>query len=218
MSGMVLVKGGTYYMGNRSGSSDEKPIHSVVLEDYYIGKYEVTQAQWKSVMGNNPSRFKEDNMPVESVSWKEVQTFISELNKQTGQNYRLPTEAEWEFAARGGNLSKNFKYSGSDYINNVAWYYDNSYNRTHQVGLLKPNELGIYDMTGNVWEWCSDIYSSSYYSKSPTKNPHGTTIGSLHVLRGGSWSYNANNCRISNRGSYNAADGSINGGFRLVKE
>ena len=224
---MVWVSGGTFTMGATSeqGSDawdDEKPSHSVTLDGYYIGKYEVTQKLWKAVMGNNPSYFKGDNLPVENVSWNDVQDFISKLNRMTGKSYRLPTEAEWEYAARGGNKSRGYKYSGSDNIGSVAWYSDNSGNTTntsnitHPVGSKSPNELGIYDMSGNVYEWCQDWYSSGYYSNSPQSNPKGPTSGSHRVIRGGGWNGNARSCRVSYR-SYISPDNRYdNLGFRLA--
>ena len=199
---MVEVRGGTFRMGATSeqGSDaygEEKPVHSVTLSGYYIGKTEVTQALWKAVMGSNPSRFKGDNMPVECVSWDDCQEFIRKLNSLTGQHFRLPTEAEWEFACRGGNNSLGYKYSGSNYIDNVAWYDGNSGDKTHPVGTKAPNELGIYDMTGNVWEWCCDWYGD--YSSGAQTNPKGPYDGSFRVDRGGSSHINAGICRSSNR-------------------
>ena len=216
---MVYVSGGTFTMGGTSeqgsdAESDEKPTHSVTLSSYYICKYEVTQALWRAVMGSNPSYFKGDNLPVEQVSWNDCQTFINRLNSYTGRNFRLPTEAEWEFAARGGNYSRHYKYSGSNYLGDVAWYTDNSGSRTHTVGTKQANELGLYDMTGNVWEWCSDWYGS--YSSYSQSNPTGPNSGSDRVLRGGSWNSYARSYRSSNR-SYNAPSGSLRiFGFRLV--
>lgn len=195
---MVKVEGGTFRMGSTK-YDDEKPIHTVRLSDFCIGKYEVTQEEWEAVMGNNPSHFKGENKPVECVSWKDCQEFIKKLNDLTGLQFRLPTEAEWEYAARGGNRSKGYKYSGSNNIGNVAWYWDNSNKETHAVGTKQPNELGIYDMSGNVWEWCSDWYSSSYYSSSPADNPTGPSTGSYRVIRGGGWYYYAEYCRVSSR-------------------
>ena len=218
---MVWVSGGTFSMGattEQSGDaySDEIPAHRVTLGGYYIGKYEVTQKLWKAVMGSNPSRFKGDNLPVENVSWNDVQEFIRKLNQLTGKSYRLPTEAEWEYAARGGGSSLVYKYSGSNNIGSVAWYRGNSGYGTHPVGSKSPNELGIYDMSGNVWEWCQDWYSSTYYSNSPSKNPHGPTRGSDRVCRGGSWGLNSVYCRVSCRVEYSPDLRQNNLGFRLA--
>ena len=214
---MVYVEGGTFTMGATSeqGSDvkdNEKPAHSVTLSSYYIGKYEVTQKQWVEIMGSNPSLFKGDNLPVENVSWYDVQEFLRRLNAKTGKRYRLPTEAEWEYAARGGNRSWGYKYSGSNDIGTVAWYDVNS---THPVGSKSPNELGIYDMTGNVWEWCSD-WADSYSSTAQT-NPQGPATGTFRVLRGGSWYNFARFCRVSYRASDLSPDYRRNHcGFRLV--
>lgn len=204
---MVWVDGGTFRMGATSeqGSeiSDEKPVHSVTLSGYYIGKTEVTQALWQAVMGSNPSYFEGDDLPVEQVSWDDCQEFIRKLNSLTGQNFRLPTEAEWEFACRGGNNSRGYKYSGSNYIDNVAWYDGNSGDKTHPVATKSPNELGIYDMSGNVWEWCADWYGD--YSSGRQTNPKGPYGGSYRVYRGGGWFINAGICRSSDRYYYNPA-------------
>lgn len=201
---MVWVEGGTFRMGATSeqGSeiSDEKPVHSVTLSGYYIGKTEVTQALWQAVMGSNPSYFEGDDLPVEQVSWDDCQEFIRKLNSLTGQNFRLPTEAEWEFACRGGNNSRGYKYSGSNYIDNVAWYDGNSGDKTHPVATKSPNELGIYDMSGNVWEWCADWYGD--YSSGRQTNPKGPYGGSIRVCRGGSWCNYAGLCRSSLRYYY----------------
>lgn len=201
---MVWVDGGTFRMGATSeqGSeiSDEKPVRSVTLSGYYIGKTEVTQALWQAVMGSNPSYFEGDDLPVEQVSWDDCQEFIRKLNSLTGQNFRLPTEAEWEFACRGGNNSRGYKYSGSNYIDNVAWYDGNSGDKTHPVATKSPNELGIYDMSGNVWEWCADWYGD--YSSGRQTNPKGPYGGSYRVFRGGSWYDIARFCRSSHRNYY----------------
>ena len=199
---MVKVEAGTFMMGATSEMQDpyddEKSVHQVTLtNDYYMGKYEVTQALWKAVMGSNPSNFKGDYLPVEMVSWDDCQEFIGKLNSMTGRKFRLPTEAEWEYAARGGKKSRSCQYSGSSNIADVAWYKDNSGNKTHPVGTKQANELGFYDMTGNVWEWCQDWYYS-YVSSSQT-NPRGAVSGSYRVYRGGSWYYNARCCRSSYR-------------------
>lgn len=216
---MVWVDGGTFRMGATSeqgsyAESDEEPVHSVTLSGYYIGKTEVTQALWKAVMGSNPSEFKGDNRPVESVSWDDCQAFIRKLNALTGQNFRLPTEAEWEFACRGGNNSRGYKYSGSNYIDNVAWHDGNFGDKTHPVATKSPNELGIYDMSGNVWEWCADWYGD--YSSGRQTNPKGPYDGSRRVRRGGCWYFGAGNCRSSNRSNYNPTYRNYYLGLRLA--
>ena len=198
---MVWVRGGTFRMGATSeqgsdAESNEKPVHSVTLSGYYIGKTEVTQALWKAVMGSNPSFFEGDNRPVENVSWYDCQEFIRELNALTGQNFRLPTEAEWEFACRGGNNSRGYKFSGSNYIDNVAWYV-NHVDKTHPVATKWPNELGIYDMSGNVCEWCADWYGR--YSRDSRTNPKGSSDGSGRVFRGGGLIDDTWGCRSSQR-------------------
>jgi formylglycine-generating enzyme required for sulfatase activity len=199
---MVSVQGGTFTMGCtgeqvRDCDSDEKPAHSVTVGNFNIGKFEVTQRLWKQIMGNNPSKFKGDDLPVENVSWNDIQEFIKKLNEQTGKKYRLPTEAEWEYAARGGNKSKGYKYSGSNNIDEVAWYDGNSGDKTNEVGTKSPNELGIYDMSGNVWEWVSDRYGK--YTSEAKTNPTGPSSGSYRVIRGGGWGNGARVCRVSNR-------------------
>ena len=216
---MIMVEGGTFTMGATSeqGSdtgSDEKPVHQVTLSDFYIGETEVTQALWKAVMGTNPSYFKGDSNPVYDVSWNDCQEFIRKLNSLTGRTFRLPTEAEWEYAARGGNQSKGYKYSGSNTHSSVAWHTDNSGSQTHAVKTKSPNELGLYDMSGNVWEWCSDWYGS--YSSSSQTNPTGPASGSYRVVRGGSCYFYARFCRVSIR-NYNSPDNRYsNYGLRLV--
>ena len=208
---MVRVEAGTFTMGATPEMKDSlsmyfaKPTHRVTLtNDYYIGKYEVTQALWQTVMGNNPSYFKGDNLPVEQVSWKDCKKFLSKLNRITGKMFRLPTEAEWEYAARGGNKSRGYQYSGSNNLLDVAWFRDNSGSKTHAVGTKQPNELGIYDMSGNVCEWCHDWYGA--YSSSSQVNPTGANSGSYRVIRGGSWYFSAmysrSSCRSSNAPGY----------------
>ena len=214
MRNMVYVEGGTFTMGAKTYKS-EKPAHSVTLSSFYIGKYEVTQSLWKAVMGSNPSNRKGDNLPVENVSWNDCQTFLRKLNAMTGKNFRLPTEAEWEFAARGGNLSRGYQYSGSKKIDDVAWYRNNSGSKTHNVGTKAPNELGIYDMSGNVWEWCQDWYGD-YHGYSQT-NPTGPSSGSFRVFRGGSWFNNfAWLCRVAYRAGGTPDGRDISLGFRLA--
>ena len=195
---MKPVAGGTFQMG--SIGINEKPIHSVTLDSYYIGQTEVTQALWEAVMGSNPSNFKGNNLPVEQVSWNDCQTFITKLNQLTGQKFRLPTEAEWEYAAYGGQYSRGYKYSGSNTtLTDVAWYEDNSGKKTNPVATKQPNELGLYDMSGNVYEWCQDWYDENYYKNSPSKNPSGPTSGYFRVTRGGSWSNGTWCCRVCYR-------------------
>jgi formylglycine-generating enzyme required for sulfatase activity len=211
---MVFVQGGTFQMGSNDGETDEKPVHSVSLSDFYIGKYEVTQKEWKLIMDNNPSRFKGDDLPVEQVSWDDCQDFIKKINAKTGKEYRLPTEAEWEYAARGGNKSRDHTYSGSNNIDDVAWYKGNSGDKTHPVGKNRSNELGIYDMTGNVWEWCSDLYCN--HSSGLQINPQGPTTGVFFVLRGGSYYFGVSSCRVAHRNSNDSYLVASDCGFRLA--
>ena len=202
---MIKVEGGTFSMGATSEQEDdafgcEKPVHSVTLSDYYIGETEVTQELWEAVMGSNPSRFKgNDQRPVESVSWKDCQKFLKKLNRLTGKKFRLPTEAEWEYAARGGKYSKDYvyKYSGSNDADEVAWYRSNSGSKTHPVKTKKANKLGLYDMSGNVEEWCNDRHG--FYQSYSQTNPTGPSEGVGRVLRGGSWSSIDRFVRVSNR-------------------
>jgi formylglycine-generating enzyme required for sulfatase activity len=216
---MILVHGGIFTMGctGEQGSDcidDEKPAHQVTVRDFYIGKYEVTQAQWKAITGSNPSHFKGDRLPVELVRWDDIQEFIRKLNAKTGKNYRLPTEAEWEYAARGGTQSRGYKYSGSNTVGAVAWYWDNSGEATHAVGTKQPNELGIYDMSGNVGEWCSD-WGGDYPSSAQT-DPAGPSSGSFRVGRGGSGGDDAQDVRVSRRNNYMLDSRYIDLGFRLA--
>ncbi len=198
----VWVKGGCFQMGDifGDGSDNEKPVHEVCVDDFYIGKYEVTQGEWRTIMGDNSSSFKKgDDYPVENVSWNDAQAFIKKLYSKTGKKYRLPTEAEWEFAARSGG--KRERYSGGENVDDLAWYDKNSEGSTHPVGRKQKNGLGLYDMSGNVLEWCSDWYSDDYYSRSPRDNPQGPSTGSDRVLRGGSWDrlggYVRSACRLN---------------------
>ena len=216
---MIAVEGGTFTMGataeqGNDAYSDEKPAHQVTLSSYYIGMFEVTQELWQAVMGSNPSFFKGNKKPVEQVSWNDCQEFITKLNSLTGQEFRLPTEAEWEYAARGGKKSKGYKYSGSNNIDDVAWYNDNSSSTTHDVGQKIPNELGLYDMSGNVCEWCSDWYGS--YSSNAQTNPVGPSSGSFRVYRGGCWCHDAGGCRSSLRRDFTPGRSSNYLGFRLA--
>ncbi|MCR5453614.1 MAG: SUMF1/EgtB/PvdO family nonheme iron enzyme [Bacteroidales bacterium] len=217
---MVFVEGGTFSMGatpeQRGDANDnEKLVSSVTLSDYYIGETQVTQGLWKAVMGSNPSFFKHgDNCPVENVSWNEVQDFIEKLNANTGNNFCLPTEAQWEYAARGGVYRRGLVYSGANNIDEVGWHIGNSNGKTHSVKQKKPNELGIYDMSGNVWEWCQDWYGA--YPDEAVSNPRGEASGAFRVLRGGSWYSRAINCRISDRNGYIPERSDYNAGFRLA--
>ncbi len=251
---MIAVQGGTFQMGSNSGDGDEKPVHEVRLNNFSIGQTEVTQELWEAVMGTNPSRFKGNSLPVECVSWNDCQTFIQKLNQLTGKQFRLPTEAEWEFAARGGTTTS--LYNGQDIIisgkNNspnldpLAWYggncgrnyttsegcdvsngydisgwserqYPDTKGGTHPVGKKEPNAFGLYDMLGNVWEWCQDWYGSDYYSSSVVNNPTGPTSGSYRVYRGGSWFGNATYCRVSHRSGITPTNTFSYLGFRLAQ-
>lgn len=228
---MVYVEGGTFQMGATSeqGSdydSDERPVHSVTLSDYYIGKFEVTQGLWEKVMGTTIRQQRDkansdwllygvgSDYPMYYVNWEEAQEFCTRLGQLTGKNYALPTEAQWEYAARGGVKSRGYKYSGSNTIGNVAWYGDNSSSSTHPVATKQPNELGLYDMSGNVWEWCSDW--KGYYSSESQSNPTGPSTGSARVLRGGSWYSYAGSCRVSNRSNGYPSTRYDRHGFRVV--
>ena len=217
---MILVQGGTFTMGctwEQVGDcyADELPVHQVTLSDYYIGKYEVTQVFWRAVMGTNPSNYNDDNYPVTGVSWDDIQVFLTKLNNLTGMNYRLPTEAEWEYAARGGNSSSDFKYSGSNTADNVAWYEDNCYGIPRVVGGKSPNELGIYDMSGNVYEWCSDWYGD--YDADTQNDPIGPSSGSNRVARGGCYTSTERALRVSNRNSGTPGSRYTDVGFRLAR-
>jgi formylglycine-generating enzyme required for sulfatase activity len=220
---LISVEGGTFEMGykpdrdgdDNSGVSHAKPLHKVTVSSFRIGKYEVTQAQWEAVMGSNPSRFKKvGSYPVEQVSYSDIQQYLEKLNALTGKQYRLPTEAEWEYAARGGSKSKGYLYSGGNTLSDVAWYLDNSGDSTHAVGTKSPNELGIYDMTGNVWEWCNDWYSS--YSDGAVTNPTGPTNGFNRVIRGASWYDTAATCCASDRYDSSTGSRSSHLGFRVA--
>ena len=219
---MVKVEGGTFTMGatpeqEPDAESDEKPTHPVSLSTYYIGETQVTQELWQALMGNNPSKFKGDlKRPVENVSWDDCQRFIAHLNKLTGKTFRLPTEAEWEFAARGGNHSLGFKYAGSNDINEVAWYNSladlaqklieskGHIRSTFPVATKNKNELGLFDMSGNVSEWCQDYYGK--YKKLAQENPTGPTSGYFHVFRGGSYCEKDYLCRVSMRNPESGVD------------
>jgi formylglycine-generating enzyme required for sulfatase activity len=205
----IKVKAGSFLRGLKDN------LHKVTLtNDYYIGKYPVTQAQWEKIMDNNPSSFKGADLPVQNVSWNDCQDFIQKLKDITGKNYQLPSEAEWEFAARGGIFSKGYVYAGSDELDSVAWFNNNSNEEAHPVGQKKANELGIYDMCGNVWEWCQDWHEE--YIPSDQINPSGPSDGAYRVFRGGCWYCVADYCLVAYRsgGIPDCWDYSL--GFRLL--
>lgn len=222
---MVEVPAGTFYMGAQKDEPEgknfdassfyiESPVHFVNLDSYYIGKFEITQAQWTAAMGYNPSAIIGDDLPVENVSWNQVQEFIGLLNSQSGKNYRLPTEAEWEYAATGGSSSSGFKFSGFSVLGACGWFYSNSEASTHPIGSKYANELDIYDMSGNVREWCDDWFD--YYSSNDEYNPKGPVTGQMKVNRGGSWTSPAVNCRNTFRNSNMPDEAAADLGFRLV--
>jgi formylglycine-generating enzyme required for sulfatase activity len=218
---MVYIKGGEFMMGDDEGEYDrEKPAHKVSLDSFYIGKYLVTQRVWLEVMGENPAFFEGLDRPMEMVSWNEVQEFIQVLNNQTGKTYRLPTEAEWEYAARGGEKSQGFLYAGSDKLEEVGWYSKNSDSETKHVGLLLPNELSLYDMSGNVFEWCWDWFGNNYYEfcakKGIVHNPEGPENGGYRVMRGGDSGGNAEDCLSTHRLNLEPGSRGYSLGFRLV--
>ena len=219
--GFVLVEAGSFQMGSTDGDADEKPVHSVTItKSFYMSQYEVTQKQWREVMGTSPSKFKGDDLPVEQVSWYDAVEYCNKLSRKEGltpcysgsgenircdfsaNGYRLPTEAEWEYAARGGTKSGSYTYSGSNTVDGVGWYSGNSGNKTHAAGQKQPNELGLYDMSGNVWEWCWDWYDKGYYASSLPTDPKGPSGSSYRVFRGGSWVSSAQDLRAAFRGGY----------------
>ena len=218
---LVFIKGDTFVMGYNSGDINSRPEHTVILSDFFIGKFEITQKQWFAVMNNNPSYFKGDDLPVDRVSWTFCQAFISRLNKiykrfsgnRVKGKFTLPTEAEWEFAARGG---ENFNFSGDSEAHNTGWNSLNSEAKTHSCGLKKPNKFGLYDMSGNVWEWCWDWYDSNYYKYSPFKNPVGPATSYVKSLRGGSWFYKPKYSQVFIRGAERKECSWSDCGFRIV--
>ncbi|MEZ4827061.1 MAG: SUMF1/EgtB/PvdO family nonheme iron enzyme [Bacteroidia bacterium] len=219
---MVFVEGGEFVMGGE-WHDNEKPIHKVALDGFYIGRFPVTQALWKAVMGSDPEELSFPHLlrPVEGVSWEDCQEFIKKLNHETGKTYRLPTEAEWEYAARGGKYSQGFTYAGSNNLFEVGWYDDNSQEITQPVGLKRPNELGIFDMSGNVDEWCQDWYGSDYYTQCAKQkiihNPKGPKSGEYRVVRGGSWYIDDYNCRVAYRLNALPSDRYLSFGLRLCR-
>jgi sulfatase modifying factor 1 len=229
----VFVKGGCFRMGSETGIINERPVHTACVGDFFMGKYEVTQGQWKRIMGNNPSFFDNcgDDCPVENVSWKDAQDFIRRLNQKAGaEKYRLPTEAEWEYAARAGSQAKYFFGDDAGELGNYGWYSGNSSisgapeklylneliaASSHPVGRKKPNSLGLYDLYGNVWEWVNDRYGN--YTPDRAQDPTGSTSGSARVFRGGSWYTEADNCRSAKRISSHPLTTYGDLGFRLVR-
>lgn len=220
---MISVKGGSFQMGS-DAEEKQKPEHTVKLSDFEIGRNEVTQGQWENVMGSNPSRFQGYNLPVEKVSWEDIERFLIKLNADTGENFRLPTEAEWEYAARGGEAQRSYSYSGSNAISDVAWYSNNSSSTTHRVRYKRANNIPqaadaekkyTYDMSGNVSEWCSDWYAP--YDISKTDNPVGPASGIVRVVRGGSWDDYPNPCKVKSREFFAPNTRSDKIGFRLAR-
>ena len=217
---MKYVEGGSFIMGAQDNDNEahywEKPSHWVKIDSFYMSETQVTQMLWNLVMKEGPFSFKGNANPVESVSIHECNVFIKRLNAITGRKFSLPTEAQWEYAARGGNKSKGYIYAGSNQLDKVSWYRDNSDSKTHQVATKEPNELGLYDMTGNVWEWCNDFYNDNYYSISPQDNPNGPLSGDEYVIRGGCWLNSPKGCRITSRAHKSPSYFSNIIGFRLV--
>ena len=231
--GYVFVEGGSFKMGSTDGNPDEKPVHQVTVSTFYMSRYEVTQGEWHEVMRSSPSRFSGDNLPVEQVTWFDAVKYCNRRSEKDGlkpvyringtsvtadwdaNGYRLPTEAEWEYAARGGNASNGYLYAGSDNADEVAWYDDNSGDKTHPVGRKAPNELDLYDMSGNVWEWCWDWKVP--YSSGSQINPRGPASDSYRVSRGGSWYDNAGYLRLANRFIISPGNSDDYLGFRLVR-
>ncbi len=226
---MIKVEGGEFWMGSKDEEASflEIPVHRVELSPFWIGEFPVTQALWVAVMGHNPAYFQGLNRPVEQVSWIDiVERFLPALNQRSKQSYRLPTEAEWEYAAQGGasdtlsSQNRKYKYAGSNRLKNVAWYEGNGHNETKSVGLKQANALGLYDMSGNVWEWCADWFDEKYYQtcadKGAVKKPMGPAQGRSRILRGGSWNFNSRDCRVSARFNDYPQNAFTNRGFRLV--
>jgi formylglycine-generating enzyme required for sulfatase activity len=218
---MLKIEGGTFNMGSNDPNhyADERPVHKVILRGYAMSKYEVTQRQWRDVMGGFPEDFTNlncDNCPMNFISWGDIQGFLTKLNEKTGKKYRLPTEAEWEYAVKGGKVNSSFLYSGGNDLQKVAWFADNSEGKIKQVGLKKANDLGIYDLTGNVQEWCADFYSDSFYKLSGMDNPQNTKATDTRVVRGSAWTDSSEDSRLTLRTSENPLTKSEKIGFRLV--
>lgn len=219
---MVFIPGGNFEMGDTFGGGDDReaPVHQVKIKRFYLCKYLVTQAQWRWMMGNNPSLFKgDDQLPVENISWDDTQDFLQKLNAETGKRYRLPTEAEWEYAAKGDAKSPHLCYAGSNNLEHAGWHSGNSKNKTHPVGQKLPNQLGLYDMSGNLWEWCEDTWHDTYLG-APTDGSAWTLGGDPHrqVVRGGAWNFEDYFCRSSFRFWFNADYGNYSVGLRLARD
>ncbi len=236
---MVFVKGGTFTMGNSKAGPDEAPEHKVTLSDFYIGKYEITVEQYRQFCKEANYRFPsapsepdwyeehyeikkwvwKDRHPVVKINWFDASAYCKWLSKKTGKKYRLPTEAEWEYVAKGGSKSKGYSYSGSNNLSEVAWFDETTYERgTMPVGTLKANELGIHDLNGNAWEWCLDYFDMHYYKKSPKVNPKGPKNGQFRVIRGGSWYYVSDMATTTGRDGPYPEFSNWNYGFRVVRE
>lgn len=217
---MIYIAPGEFMMGDEVGDLDSnfRPVHRVRLGGYWMAKYPVTQRLYQAVTRKNPSEFTgNEERPVERVCWNDAQAFIKQLNALAGDGFRLPTEAEWEYAARGGAKSRGYRYAGSNELGEVAWYLDNSGKQTYPVGQKKGNELGLYDMSGNTFEWCKDWYASDYYARSPLDNPKGADNGNRRVVRGGSWFGDGDYCRVACRRSNDPANFNVNIGFRVCR-
>lgn len=218
----VRIRPGSFTMGDDHGFSDEPPAHTVTItKPFYLGEYEVTQQQWQAVMGGNPSRFRGPQSPVENVSWKDCQTYLKRLTEKfaaTGEKFSLPTEAQWEYACRAGSTTKYGFGDDEAALPAYAWFKANAGNTTHTVGQKKPNAWGLYDMHGNVWQWCADWYDAEYYKRSPAVDPTGPAAGVYRVVRGGGWDAAAAQCRSANRLLYAPAARHAGIGFRVVCE
>lgn len=222
---MVTVTGGTFSMGDGHGvgESDEHPVHHVTVQTFKIANTATTVLQYREFcketgteMPETPPWGWQDNHPMSNVNWDDAIAYCNWLREKTGKSYRLPTEAEWEYAARGGRRSKGFKYSGGHSMAEVGWYKDNSNGQVQPVAQKQANELGLYDMSGNVWEWCLDWYDEEYYARSVTVSPEGPEKGTARVIRGGSWSFVEHSCRVPNRGNGGTGRRTINRGFRVA--
>lgn len=223
---MVLIPSGSFLMGSNKGEDDERPIHNVLVDSFYLSRHEVTQSRWKEIMRTRPwqgNNYVEegDNFPAVMISWYDVKHFIRELNTLSNEKFRLPTEAEWEYACRGNSSTKYAHGSRKAGLNNYAWYYDNAFNKeemyAHEVGTRKANKWGLYDMAGNVYEWCYDWYSRNYYNKSPVQHPKGPVHGKYKVVRGGDWARTDYFLRAASRRYYDPHYKDVNVGFRLAK-